>query len=169
VLFVATRRKQGIHIAHGRPAMSRPPRYAGFSYIGLHRYSLTFCTRNRVEAFRDARVAEQTLEQFRNTATIEGFAILVYCLMPEHGHLLVDATTDAANLRSFAKMAKQRSGGVFRRRHGQRLWQEGYYDRVLRPEEDVKVVARYILNNPSAPASSCRRWTIHFLDPTYGR
>ena len=28
------------------------------------------------------------------------------------------------------------------------LWQEGYYDRVLRPEESEAMVARYIIENP---------------------
>jgi hypothetical protein len=28
------------------------------------------------------------------------------------------------------------------------LWQEGYFDRVLREEDDVFDVARYVLKNP---------------------
>ena len=31
---------------------------------------------------------------------------------------------------------------------GGRLWQEGYHDRVLRPEDDVRLYARYVLQNP---------------------
>ena len=29
-----------------------------------------------------------------------------------------------------------------------RLWQDGYYDRILRDDEQTIVVARYILENP---------------------
>ena len=28
------------------------------------------------------------------------------------------------------------------------LWQDGYYERVLRRDEDIKEVARYIFENP---------------------
>ena len=34
-----------------------------------------------------------------------------------------------------------------RSRH-ERLWQDGYYERVLRQEEDAQAFARYIVNNP---------------------
>ena len=68
--------------------------------------------------------------------------------MPDHAHLLVEGREETSNLRQFAKLAKQRSGGVFRRRTGEVLWQEGYYDRVLRQDDDAKDVARYIIENP---------------------
>jgi REP element-mobilizing transposase RayT len=57
--------------------------------------------------------------------------------MPDHAYLLVEGLAHDSDLRCFAKMAKQRSGGVYRRRWGQRLWQEGYYERVLRDEDDA--------------------------------
>ena len=28
------------------------------------------------------------------------------------------------------------------------MWQEGYYDRVLRDSEDILMVAQYLMNNP---------------------
>jgi REP-associated tyrosine transposase len=68
--------------------------------------------------------------------------------MPDHAHILVEGLTAAADLRSFAKMAKQRSGGVYRRRFRERLWQEGYFERVLRDLDDAWECARYIINNP---------------------
>jgi hypothetical protein len=43
---------------------------------------------------------------------------------------------------------RQRSGYTFRTYHRVRLWQEGYYDRVLRKEEDTFEVVSYILGNP---------------------
>ena len=50
--------------------------------------------------------------------------------------------------RRFCKLAKQRAGQIHARRTGGPLWQEGYYDRVLRKDEDLRTVARYLLNNP---------------------
>ena len=128
--------------------MSRPKRLLSHNYVGRGVYFLTFCTYERVEAFRDSEVAVRTLEQFRRTAAIEQFAIRAYCLMPDHVHLLVEGLSASSDLKRFAKMAKQRSGGVHRRRSGQRLWQEGYFERVLRDDDDPATIARYIVENP---------------------
>jgi putative transposase len=130
--------------------MSRPKRLANRTYVGRARYFLTFCTRERLQAFTDPEVAARTLEQIQRTAAIEQFAILEYCLMPDHVHLLVEGMTATSDLRRFVKMAKQRSGGVHRRRHGVRLWQDGYYERVLRDADDAPDFARYIFENPDA-------------------
>jgi REP element-mobilizing transposase RayT len=45
-------------------------------------------------------------------------------------------------------MAKQRSGGAYARTQHQRLWQEGYFERVLRENDGGKALARYIVHNP---------------------
>jgi putative transposase len=128
--------------------MSRPRRLETFSYIGQQRYFLTFCSRDRLPVFQDPQIAEQTLTQFRHTAAIEQFAIIAYCLMPDHAHLLPQGLRSDSDLKRFAKMAKQRSGSLYARTRHERLWQEGYYERVLREEDDARVLAKYILNNP---------------------
>ena len=128
--------------------MSRPKRLSGLSYVGRARYFLTFCTFERAKAFHDREVAERTLTQFRRTAASEQFAILAYCLMPDHVHLLVEGLSDTSDLKHFAKMAKQRSGGLHRRRCSVRLWQDGYFERVLRDTDEQRDYARYIINNP---------------------
>jgi REP-associated tyrosine transposase len=128
--------------------VSRPPRIRGFDYIGRQRYFLTFCTFRRHKTFHDLSIAAQVLLQFRQDARRSGFAILAYCLMPDHAHLLLEGTTRKADLRRFVKRAKQRTGQMCRRVIGRPLWQEGYYDRVLRTEDDSIAVARYILENP---------------------
>jgi putative transposase len=68
--------------------------------------------------------------------------------MPDHVHLLVEGLTDDADLRRVVKRMKQGSGQTWRFRTGSRLWQEGYYERVLRAGDEPKPVARYILENP---------------------
>lgn len=128
--------------------MARPLRLRTFDYRGPYRYFLTFCTCERRETFRDAQAAAWVITHFRRTARATGFALLAYCVMPDHAHLLVEGTTAAADLRRFAKRAKQASGQAWRNRTRSRLWQEGYYDRVLRGEADAKAMARYIVANP---------------------
>ena len=128
--------------------MSRPKRLDGFDYIGRYRYFLTFCAHDRLPVFKDMHVVEQTLVQFRRTSTIERFAILAYCVMPDHAHLLVEGLEPDSDFKRFAKMAKQRSGGAHARLQHARLWQEGYYERVLRDDAEARELARYIINTP---------------------
>jgi putative transposase len=82
------------------------------------------------------------------TAEQQCFAVLAYCFMPDHLHLLVEGTSDSADLRIFIKLAKQLSGRAHVNVHGELLWQEGYHDRVLRASDEARDVARYILHNP---------------------
>ena len=128
--------------------MSRPPRLPGFDYLGPYRYFLTFCTFERRKAFSDSTTATCVLAQFRRTAKTSTFVILAVCIMPDHVHLLVEGTTPSADLTRFVKRLKQSSGQIYSWRAKQRRWQEGYHDRVLRPSEDAKEVARYIVANP---------------------
>ena len=134
---------------HRRERVARPERLKTFEYKGLHRYSLTFCTRDRVRWFSDAPVVNLVLSLFVQQADEKQFGILAYCFMPDHVHLLLEGRTDTADLRSFVNEAKQRSGFEFARQHDRRkLWQKGYYEQVLRTDESALGVARYIVANP---------------------
>jgi REP element-mobilizing transposase RayT len=63
-------------------------------------------------------------------------------------YLLVEGTADDSHLPSFASLAKQYSAYRCRGRVEGRLWQDGYYDHVLRNNETTVKVARYIVENP---------------------
>ena len=84
----------------------------------------------------------------RHTAKAEGFAVIAYCFMPDHLHALVEGITEVADLREFLRIFKQRSSFYSKRATGIELWQRGYFERVLREEEDTFAVARYLLGNP---------------------
>ena len=68
--------------------------------------------------------------------------------MPDHLHLLVQGETEGADLRRFIKLAKQLSGFHYRRTFGDTLWQRYGFEHVVRSEEGILSVARYILENP---------------------
>jgi len=75
--------------------------------------------------------------------------------MPDHLHLLVGADPDA-NLIGFVKRFKQTTGWWFRNRYlagslkasPTSLWQRSYYDHVVRSEEGLLQIAKYIVANP---------------------
>jgi REP-associated tyrosine transposase len=93
--------------------------------------------------------------------------------MPDHLHLLVEGTDATSDLQAFIKSAKQSSGQRFAARMKRPLWEEGFHDHVLRPEEDPKGFARYIIENPvrarlvqstlDYPLIGSDRWTMQEL------
>ena len=129
-------------------AVSRPKRLPNRSYTGLAQYFLTFCVIERRPAFKEAAVVQETLAQFQRPAAEERFEIRAYCFMPDHVHLLAMGVAADSDLRRFVKTAKERSGRAYRKRAGKRLWQEGYFERVLRDEAEARKCARYVVLNP---------------------
>jgi REP element-mobilizing transposase RayT len=63
--------------------------------------------------FIDAVTAKETHAQFLRIAAQEHFAILAYCLMPDHAHLLVEGLSDRADFKRFVKLSKQCSGARY--------------------------------------------------------
>jgi len=126
----------------------RPRRLDGFDYLGPQRYFLTICTFERRRHFTDGAVVTLVYDQFLRTGTAFEFAILAYCFMPDHLHVLAEATGENSRLQPFAALAKQRAAFVTRSLLRARLWQKGYFERVLRNEDDTFNVARYVVQNP---------------------
>ena len=88
------------------------------------------------------------LDSFRQAAAVEEMAIVAYCFMPDHLHLLVEGKSDASSLLDFVRIAKQRSGFAYAKGFRTRLWQRYGYERVLRSDEERFFVAAYIVANP---------------------
>jgi putative transposase len=126
----------------------RPGRIAGFSYIGLHRYSATICTHLRKRAFENGDTVELALVTIRQCASTFAFAIYAYCFMPDHLHLVLAATHEGADFQRFMANWKQRVGYHYKQRTGECLWQESYFDHVLRDDEETDRAMRYVLENP---------------------
>ena len=69
--------------------------------------------------------------------------------MPDHVHLLVVAS-DGADVTAFVRRFKQTSGFACSGLLGSDgpFWQRSYYDHVLRRDEDLESVRRYMRENP---------------------
>ncbi|MDR2308299.1 MAG: transposase [Paucimonas sp.] len=118
-----------------------------FSISG-QRYLLTTSVRNRQPIFRDLQAARITIRQMRIAHETDQACSLAWVLMPDHLHWLVELRQ--ASLASLMRQLKYRSTFLINRacqRQGP-LWQQGFHDRALRRDEDVRTVARYIVANP---------------------
>jgi putative transposase len=128
--------------------LPKRPRIKGFPYTGFHRYSLTICTHRRNPYFVNAAVVSLVLSKIRQCGPAYNFAVFTYCFMPDHVHLIVTATSEAADLRKFVSMMKQVAGHAHKCTTGSPLWQPSYYDHVLRNDEETAKAVRYVLENP---------------------
>ena len=126
----------------------RPSRLRSFDYVGLHHYSLTYCTDRRRKWFADAETVALVWAQFLRVAERERFEILVYCFMPDHVHMVVKGCAEDSNGKDFIIKSKQCSAHAYAKAFNARLWQPFAYERVVRADEDVHRLARYILENP---------------------
>lgn len=86
--------------------------------------------------------------QISRAADEQAFAIIAYCFMPDHLHLVVCGSAEDSDLRRFVARSKQYSGYAFASATGGRLWQRYCYEHVLRSEESTRSVVRYVLENP---------------------
>lgn len=127
---------------------NRPQRLSGFPYVGAYQYFLTICTSRRQKCFEDDPAAVWVTEQITQFFETRQFAVIAFCVMPDHVHLLLEGLTDDADLRAVMHAWKLTTGFAWKQRTGERLWQEGYYDHVVREEDPVVGIVRYILNNP---------------------
>jgi putative transposase len=126
----------------------RPPRVSSFEYRGHYRYLITAVTRNRAPFFINSAVANGIAAQIQTFFTSRDLEVIAYCVMPDHVHLLLEGISDRADLIEAVRIWKQISGHAWKARAHTPLWQSGFHDRVLRPEDDCRSVVRYILQNP---------------------
>jgi putative transposase len=126
----------------------RPPRLRGFDYVGEHRYFVTCCVAGRRSAFMDQASVDCVRTQILRTCSDRDFVELASVFMPDHLHVLLGGTSASSAFLPFMKLMRQRTAMFYRRLTGESLWQQGYFDRVLRPDDDITAIAQYIMENP---------------------
>src|SRR5215210_1169160 len=108
---------------------------------------LTICTWDRRAVLTPARFGVIAHERLLRCAIDLGVDICAYTVMPDHVHVLARVAEGATF--GFVQRWKQTTGYEWRRcGNTHPLWQRGFYDRILRLDEDPRRVAAYILMNP---------------------
>ncbi len=110
-------------------------------------FSVTICTKDRRPVFLNEEWANKTTEALKSGPFGKYTQCYAYCLMPDHLHLQISPRD--GNLIDLISGWKSYTAN-FLRKSGLKgsCWQRGFYDHVLRKDEDVRTVAEYIINNP---------------------
>ena len=150
-------------------------RLDGFDYNTPGAYFITFCTHNRKLLLSDivgaihespgvklkgfGKITDSVIQNIPEHLNI---SIDSYIIMPNHVHLIAVITEDDVlkenqkssqrNRSIVSKLVgyiKMNSSKAFRKQYGELLlWQRGYYDHVIRDQDDYEALANYIKENP---------------------
>ena len=134
-----------------------------------HVVHVILCTRDRSPALAEAGVAQCVAEELVRTAAHWGSTIYCYCIMPDHIHTVI--TPGGAHAGDLRRVVGSWKAAVTRSRPlgapQDRLWQRGFWDHVLREEEDVRATCEYVLANPVRRGLVARweEWPFSWLNP----
>jgi putative transposase len=108
---------------------------------------VTFDTAGRRPVLANYVVAELVVDTLEDRCRKAGANLLLYCVMPDHVHVLVVIEHD--DLISIVRAVKSILGRWWKSQGNQQdLWQRSFYDRGIRTERDSDEVIGYILKNP---------------------
>jgi putative transposase len=128
---------------------SRSNRLPNYDYSKDRPVHVTVCTDNKENIFDSEIHARIVIDELLKAAKDVRFRILCYCLMPDHLHVIVSPGESTLTLSKFLNIFKGRTTAVFRERKDlKKIWQRSGFDHVIRTEENLKGVIKYIRNNP---------------------
>lgn len=111
-------------------------------------YLITFGTDARRPLFGDTRLAMAACRAIHDPRLWRHARLLAWVLMPDHWHGLVELD-DETLARAVQRLKANVSRHANLHRGGSRpVWASAYHDRALRREEEMVVIARYIVANP---------------------
>ncbi len=112
-------------------------------------YFLTTCTQNSAALFCDVALAREVLSCLLTQRGASRILVFAYCLMPDHLHVLCSPSEDGHSVIRFMDSFKGKSTRVcWSRGVKGKVWQRGFYDHILRSEENLTEIAEYIVANP---------------------
>ena len=132
-------------------------------YRGEISVAFTLCTKNDVSSGVDVasdidvasgfslsepKIVNCFMEILTSALNKEGCIVPVYCLMPDHQHLIITGTRGNSNIWKVIVSYKQKTGFWMSKNKPEMRWQKDFYDHVIRTKEDIGTQVRYILDNP---------------------
>jgi len=123
-------------------------RLRGFDYTARRVYFVTAVAAGRRKLFLDEWAARATLDCLFELREQLGFYVYVYCLMPDHFHALFGLGESRKSLSDICGAFKSLSTRAYLRRHRGKLWQRGFFDHIIRNEQDFFETLEYIKLNP---------------------
>jgi len=121
----------------------------GRASIGGQIYLVTTVTRDRARLFTNLYLGRIVVRALHDPATTAAAATLAYVVMPDHLHWLLQLQS-GSDLSEVVWAVKGRSSFEINRARDLRgcVWRPKFHDRAIRSDENLGVVARYVVCNP---------------------
>ena len=134
----------------GRPPFRHPYRLSSDRYEQLLQpVFFTLATERRRPFLTRDGVPETVLHIFAEQAILHSCALIAWCVMPDHVHLLACVVEQGGSVKAYIDSAKALSGHALTGLGlSAPIWQRSYFDRHARAQDDVAEIVRYILQNP---------------------
>ncbi|HKV48790.1 MAG TPA: transposase [Candidatus Acidoferrales bacterium] len=117
-------------------------------YIGCGSFFVTICCAARRTLFASPDIAEWIISHLHSTAGAYRYRLHAWCVMPDHVHVLAEGTDTACNFLLFIRQFKLRASREWPAQSDGQLWQKGFYDHVVRTNDELSRIAAYIWMNP---------------------
>jgi putative transposase len=113
-------------------------------------YFITTCTFKRHPLLASREVAEILVDEWQHSHNRHGWAIGRYVIMPNHVHFFCSAELGVKTLPIFMQAWKQWTSKRMARelKLSGKIWQEEFFDHVLRTSESYSQKWEYVRENP---------------------
>jgi putative transposase len=113
-------------------------------------YFITTCTLRRHKILAGRDIAQVLVDEWRSARDRHGWAIGRYVIMPDHVHFFCSAESDAKTLPAFMQRWKEWTSKRMSRELNFKgnIWQEKFFDYVLRSGESYSQKWNYVKENP---------------------
>jgi len=138
----------------------RNPRLQSFDYTSRGAYFITLCTYRRQPHFNDPILRSLLEKQWNGLPQrFVGITLDSFAIMPDHVHFIIwldpkegNASPSLGRVVGTLKCLTAVKWFHHRTSTGnprpEKLWQDRYYDHIIRNENDLNIKCRYIQNNP---------------------
>ena len=109
------------------------------------------CAHDRQSYFSDQRIAKLIVDEIDyRVNVVQEVAIPVYCVMPDHLHMLLKLqSTYGKTLQNWISAFKRHTAKDMNDLFSIKpVWQKNFYEHIVRKEESLENIASYIVDNP---------------------
>ena len=114
-----------------------------------HAYCITTVTLGRRPLFLDFATARLVVSEMKRLHEDGVVNSLAWVVMPDHVHWLFSLGNTFTLPRAIRQFKGISARSINRHLLEQgAIWQKSYYDRAVRSDEDLRILARYVVGNP---------------------
>lgn len=144
---------------------NRSVRLPGFDYREHAPYHVIICAREGSRPFSTVPLAAATCNILEEMAASLNFYLAAYCLMPDHLHILLSPAGSKLSLcEVIGRFKGKTTNNSWKFGWQGQLWQDRFYDHIVRKDESITETAKYILDNPMR-ASLGESYPYRWADP----